>query len=776
MSAITTHPVTVADDICAQESDSLAILHHSTLNLAKQWLAGGAVKPYDKPKNFRLESVGVANINELSALLTRLEGNPHACLIRGRYVGEALAKERTPVADLKRGYVLRQKIQFEDQALHTVLIEVDEFEPITADPIADPQVSIEEYITSELPSAFHCTSYHWQLSNSAGHPTKAGKLKVHVWFWLSTPRTSGEIKEWAAAVGLAADSSVFDPIQIHYTAAPVFEQGVADPVPLRSGFVQGLCGDEVDLDVAPAILAAAAEKAQRKQRDPLELVNVHDEVAQFLHANWEVRGTTSNGKGLHIRCPNDAEHTSDTEPSSSTYFLAGTGGFAQGHFVCKHDHCKHLNGLDGQHAFQKAIGYDQAQFDPLPVKADERPPLPNFARNKSGEILSTDDNVTKALRRPDVCGFRIGFDSFRDELMLAPEGTDEWRPFTDADYTRISIVLERGSFKTTSSDRLRSCVRLVAEERRFDSAMVWLRSLEWDQTPRIERFLATHARAEDSAYIRAVSLYLFTALAGRVLEPGCKADMVPVLVGPQGAGKSSAIAALVPAPEHFVEISFHEEESTLARKMRGRLVGEIAELRGLKTKELEAIKAFITRTHENWVPKWQEFAKTFPRRLVFVGTTNADEFLADETGNRRWLPVRVGRIDVEAIRRDSLQLWAEARERFTSEGILFRGAEQLSGEAHAAHTITDTWETAISRWLATPTTELIGEGDTNEANGARPFRVGDVLDGALALSSKEQDMAKAHRVGKVLRKLGYSDKQMTVDGVRAKFWTKTEGR
>lgn len=430
-----------------------------------------------------------------------------------------------------------------------------------------------------------------------------------------------------------------------------------------------------------------------------------------------------------------------------------------------------LFALAAQHGWQDPAVMDD--FDALPpAKVDTPPPLPNFARNKSGEILSTDDNVTKALRRADVCGYRIGFDGFRDELMLAPEGTDEWRPFTDADYTRISIVLERGGFKTTSSDRLRSCVRLVADEYRFDSAMVWLDSLQWDGVPRVARFLAGYAGTEDSPYTRAVSLYLFTALAGRVLEPGCKADMVPVLVGPQGTGKSSLVASLVPAPEHFVEVSFHEDENTLARKMRGRLLGEIAELRGLRTKELEAIKAFITRTHENWVPKWQEFAKTFPRRLVFVGTTNADEFLADDTGNRRWLPVRVGGIDVEGIRRDRLQLWAEARERYMAEGVMFHAAERLSGDAHKTHTITDAWEAHISNWLATPRAELIGEGDLNEANGDRPFRISDVLSGALDLSARDQDQARQRRAGGVLRKLGYTSAQMTVDGRRASFWIK----
>lgn len=127
--------------------------------------------------------------------------------------------------------------------------------------------------------------------------------------------------------------------------------------------------------------------------------------------------------------------------------------------------------------------------------------------------------------------------------------------------------------------------------------------------------------------------------------------------------------ALSPDPAFFTEISFAEKDDDLARKMRGRLVAEIGELRGLNTKELESIKAFVTRTHENWIPKYREFATQFPRRLVFVGTTNEDEFLADKTGNRRWLPVEVSKVDVKAIKRDLLLLWAEAREVFQRLGV-----------------------------------------------------------------------------------------------------------
>lgn len=87
---------------------------------------------------------------------------------------------------------------------------------------------------------------------------------------------------------------------------------------------------------------------------------------------------------------------------------------------------------------------------------------------------------------------------------------------------------------------------LVADENPFDSAIEWLNGVDWDGVPRVKTFFETYFDVEPSEYTSAVSLYAWTALAGRVLSPGCKADMVPVLVGEQGCGKSTGIAALCP--------------------------------------------------------------------------------------------------------------------------------------------------------------------------------------------------------------------------------------
>ncbi|QGH62726.1 VapE domain-containing protein [Serratia proteamaculans] len=489
-----------------------------------------------------------------------------------------------------------------------------------------------------------------------------------------------------------------------------------------------------------------------------------DEVADYLDANGWTLDFGASGE-RYIRCPFEDGHSSATDTTSTVYFPGGTAGFELGHFKCLHASCMHRN--DGD--YLNKIGFRHTDFEVVPTDVSEPAPLPTFKRDKYGQIESTIDNAAKAVMRPDFCGLQIRFDQFRDEIMFAPEQSDQWQSFGDPDYSRLRITMERRGFKPIGRELIRDVVMLAADEQPFDSAVAWLDSLSWDGVPRINQFYHTHFGTEDSAYTRAVSLYMWTALAGRVLSPGCKADMVPILVGEQGVKKSSGVAALSPDPSFFTEVSFAEKDDDLARKMRGRLVAEIGELRGLNTRELESIKAFITRTHENWIPKYREFATQFPRRLVFIGTTNEDEFLADKTGNRRWLPVRVTEVNVDAIHADLLQLWAEARDTFKRlGGVQFHEAERLATTVHEQYTIKDAWLETVERWLDEP--DLM----TEVTPRSREFlRATDVLRDALNLDPKNIGRREEMRISGILQVCGYKRVQRRVEGKVARIFEPT---
>jgi len=375
----------------------------------------------------------------------------------------------------------------------------------------------------------------------------------------------------------------------------------------------------------------------------------------------------------------------------------------------------------------------------------------------NGQLAPTLTNITMVLAHPSMN--RLAFDTFRGETMIAPACTEEWRPIDDVIVTRLLMEFERLNFASITVDYMRRALDEVAARHQFDSAIRWLESLPpWDGVERINQFFIAYAGAADSDYVRAVGAYLWTALAGRVLVPGVKADMAPVLISRQGRCKTWSLQSIAPHADHYVEVSLLDRDTDLARMLRGKLVGEIGELRGLGKRDMEAVKTFMSRQHEQWIPKYKEFAITYPRRLVFVGTTNQAQFLEDETGNRRWLPLEVAHLNRDKIIADRDQLWAEAAARFHASGVAWQDAEQLAPAQHAQHMVTDSWEANIERWLREPDSNVAPGATPPPPPGERQFHMSDVLRGALQMPTERMNRAAEQRAGRILKGLGFISK------------------
>jgi len=406
-----------------------------------------------------------------------------------------------------------------------------------------------------------------------------------------------------------------------------------------------------------------------------------------------------------------------------------------------------------EHGWQDVASADDFE-DLTPVVIDGEPvdlPLPAFIRDGKGRIEALIENVRPALLRPDVCGMDIRLDAFRGELVYADvEHPGKWLAFKDHHYTELRLTLAALGFKPVGREMVRDVVLYVAEHQSVDTAQVWLEGLTWDGVKRVDGFYERYFGVEASPYTTASSRYIWTAMAGRVMTPGCQADMVPILTGAQGQGKTRGVRAMVPE-DTFRELSFHQDEDARARLMRGALMVELGELSGLRSREIETIKAWITRSKEDWVPKYQEYAVTLQRRCVIQGTSNPTDLLDDPTGARRWLPMACGEVDVEGIARDRDQLWAEARVMFTAGGVEWREAQALAEGVHDDYRVTDTWEDAIEKWLETP--DLDGT-----LPGAEGFKTHDVLTQALYCREHAIKRADETRVAKVLRTLGFCQK------------------
>lgn len=392
----------------------------------------------------------------------------------------------------------------------------------------------------------------------------------------------------------------------------------------------------------------------------------------------------------------------------------------------------------------------------------------SFTAAAGGMIAATVANVESALLS-DESGITIALDTFKDRLCIR-EG-DEWRDFTDPDYGRLRAELERRGFKPVGAEVMSTVVGMVADANKFDSATVWANALIWDGVPRVTMALSRYYGVVDTPYTRASSEYLFTGLAGRCLSPGCQADMALILVGLQGERKTSAVSALAPDIEAFVGVDLAHRDDNLARQLRGKLVIELAEMRGLSQgRELEGIKDWLTRRIEEWTPKYKEFATRFKRRCICIGTANEMELLDDPTGERRWLPQMAGKADVEAIERDRDQLWAEGVAMWRAGGIRWQEAERLAKAEHHKFKVHDEWREAVVRWLNETPSVAWGNQASDVVNGDTPFSMLRLAKEALNLTPERLTMSDQKRIGKLLKGLGYTKKVVRTADVTRMLW------
>lgn len=199
----------------------------------------------------------------------------------------------------------------------------------------------------------------------------------------------------------------------------------------------------------------------------------------------------------------------------------------------------------------------------------------------------------------------------------------------------------------------------------------------WDGVPRLDGWLISYcsARVVDAdgndiePYVRAVGARWLLGAVARGMAPGAKMDCMLVLEGRQGARKSSAARALAESisPDAFREgfsLGGSGKDDLIA--LRGRLVVEWGELSGMGKRDREHLKNFLSTQIDSYRAVFGITETDWPRTAVFIGTTNENQYLADSTGNRRFWPVSVGRIRLDALRIDAPQLWGEAVRRYQS--------------------------------------------------------------------------------------------------------------
>lgn len=322
----------------------------------------------------------------------------------------------------------------------------------------------------------------------------------------------------------------------------------------------------------------------------------------------------------------------------------------------------------------------------------------------------------------------------------------------------------------------------VAREHPFHPVKQYLESLIWDGIERTDLWMPCCLGTEDTPYTRAVGSRILVAAAARIYEPGCQCDSLPVLQGPQGILKSSVIRELFSTPWFTDHISdLHSKDARL--ELRGRWCIEISELSAVRRGEIEAVKAFLSCRSDNFRPPYGHRRIDVPRSCVFFGTTNDSTPFTDPTGSRRFWPVRCGVIDLEAVRRNRGQLWAEALVRYRRGDPRYLETPELTAlarEAQAQFYEPGSRDDLIEKWIENPT-QRTPEHTWDDALpwfGSEPGKINatDVLVHGLGLTKAQIRPGDSREVGRCLKHLGYECSQERSGPHRGRrYYTKREG-
>lgn len=350
------------------------------------------------------------------------------------------------------------------------------------------------------------------------------------------------------------------------------------------------------------------------------------------------------------------------------------------------------------------------------------------------------------------------------------------------DVTIINCAAELENYGcSVGIDKTKSAIQAVAHEARFHPAREYFNSLQWDGKYRLDKWLTYYLGCENESadYLSFIGKKWLTAAVTRVFSPGCKFDHVLVIEGGQGIGKSTVLRTLATFGKdkersYFtdgVSISQIQNKDTMM-KMQGSLIIELSELSGFSKKEDEEIKHWIVVQDDEARLPFGHTVSRFPRQFVLAATTNKHDYLKDPTGNRRYWPVMTGtHIDMDALKQDREQLWAEAV--YWHKQGLYLGPtaaeEKLANVEREKRLSQDAWTDEV---LQKAEDLRIERGLT----GSRGLRVEDIM-AKMNMVLRDRDDRAVRRINGILQMNGFEKKSIwnSEKDKTERMWIKTIG-
>ena len=406
---------------------------------------------------------------------------------------------------------------------------------------------------------------------------------------------------------------------------------------------------------------------------------------------------------------------------------------------------------------------------------------PHMVKLRTGGERPNHKHIGNAAYLLDRRGVALRRNDFSNKIEL--RGLQHCAELNDIAINYLWSLANANGFEPTP-DALYRMLATLADQNRYHPVRDHLDGRTWDGTPRVDRWLAAYLGAEDTSLHCEFGRVVLLGACRRIIEPGCKFDYMLVLEGPQGSFKSSAIKALG-SPWFTDSLKLGSDAKVTIEQTSGYWIVEVPELSGMGSREVEAVKAQITTEKDHARGAYDRCASTVPRQFIMIGTTNDRRYLRDKTGNRRFLPVPVGRIDLAALQRDRDQLWAEAyaRAKDGEPTVLAETVWAAAAEAQAQRVAVD----MISERLAELLDGLSGRVLKTEVYRAFGLKgeyqtswnrvVNDITDTMERLGWKRSPQRKNGKMRECYLKYaeGVPNDWLRWDGISAEFQLDTDG-
>lgn len=344
----------------------------------------------------------------------------------------------------------------------------------------------------------------------------------------------------------------------------------------------------------------------------------------------------------------------------------------------------------------------------------------------------------------------IWFDEFHNKIFIDPKNPTE---YSDLINLKLTVKFQRDfGLHRMTPENIYAAATIIAHHNRRNEVKEYFESITWDGVPRVNDFFSTHMGSKLTLYEQAAARNFWISMVARVYEPGCQMRNMIILEGEQDTGKSKALRTI--GGKWYVDCLESIDSNNFFQVLQGKLIIEIGELSSFRRAEMTRIKQVVSCQVDRFRAPYERISRDNYRTCVFVGSTNDENYFDDPSGSTRFWPIKTTDINIDKIKQDRDQLFAESLKAYKDGETWHIMPESLTKQEQELRYRHDEWEHIIATYLL----------------HKNQITVSEVAHECLHLKESEYQM-HTKRIATVIRKMGWKCQIIRISGVSKRIWS-----